>query len=183
MSLFRRVRLRVPVVIVAATVVAALFGLAAPNAQAFFSQNHERILRAALPPDQVSENAVLQILVGPPPGAGAVGTDAFSFDEFRHIDNAANPADICARGQQAWNTFVPVILSGSVPAGTELANGPSARAAFGGLVHALQDFYAHSNWVETNIADGQLARGSPPRSSPLAIQPPFPLDYTPDTGT
>jgi hypothetical protein len=63
----RRVRIGVPVVIVATAVVAALFGLPAPNAQAFFSQPHERIVRAALPPDQVSENAVLQILVGPTP--------------------------------------------------------------------------------------------------------------------
>jgi hypothetical protein len=162
MSVSRRLRLGVPVVIAATTAVAALFGLPMPKAQAFFSQNHERIVRAALPPEQVSEAAMIQILVGPPPGAGAVGTDVFFFDEFRHIDNAMNPADICARGQQAWNTFVPVILSGSQPVGAGLANGPSARAAFGGLVHAVEDFYAHSNWVETNIADGQLERLAPP---------------------
>jgi hypothetical protein len=73
--------------------------------------------------------------------------------------------DICARTQQAWNFFTPLILGGARPAGpggTELVDGPGARAAFGGLAHAVQDFYAHSNWVEDNIAIGQLDRMPPP---------------------
>jgi hypothetical protein len=155
-------RRRALLVLTVTAVVAALFALPAPTAQAFFSQNHERIVRAALPPAEVDESAMVQILVGPPPGAGAVGTDVFFFDEFRHIDNAINPVDICARGQQAWNTFLPVILSGSQPVGTDLANGPSARAAFGALAHAVEDFYSHSDWVERNVADGQLQRLAPP---------------------
>jgi hypothetical protein len=161
MRLFRRFRQAV-LTIAASTVVAAMCGLPAPDAYAFFSQNHERIVREALPPDVVDQTAMVQILVGPPPGAGAVGTDVFFFDEFRHIDNAMNPADICARGQQAWNTFLPVILSGSQPAGTELANGPSARAAFGALAHAVEDFYSHSDWAERNVTAGQPERLAPP---------------------
>jgi hypothetical protein len=162
MSASRRLRLGVPVVIAATTLVAAFFGLPAPSAKAFFVQNHELITRNALPPDQVSENAMLQILVGPPPGAGAVGTDAFFNDDFRHLDNANNPADICALAQTAWTTFVPVILSGSQTVGNGLANGPAARAAFGGLIHVQQDLYAHSNWVEISIAEGQPERLAPP---------------------
>jgi hypothetical protein len=153
----------------ALTAVVGVFGVlcwsAVPTAQAFYVQNHELITRAALPPDQVSELAMAQVLNGSPPGGGAIGSDAFATDQWRHIDNAKNPADVCARAQQAWSTFIPVILNGSQPVGpgaTVLANGPAARAAFGGLVHAQQDFYAHSNWVEDDIAAGQPDRLAPP---------------------
>lgn len=139
--------------------------MSAPSAHAFYVDNHASITRTALPPDQVSEIAMLQILNGPPPGGGAMGSDAFATDQWRHLDNSKSPADVCARAQQAWNTFMPVVLSGSQPVGpgaTVLANGPAARAAFGGLAHAQQDFYAHSNWVEDNIAAGQPNRLAPP---------------------
>jgi hypothetical protein len=128
-------------------------------------QNHERITRDALAPVGVDNTAMAQILVGPPPGAGAVGSDAFFSDEFRHIDDAKDPAEICVRMQEAWNFFIPIVLSGAQPTGpggSVLVNGPGARAAFGGLAHALQDFYSHSNWVEDNIAVGQLERLAPP---------------------
>ena len=159
MTLSRRHPLGVLVVIVASMAVAAPF---VPRAQAFYIKNHETITRNALPADQVSQAAMNQILIGPPPGAGAVGSDAFATQAFRHLDNSVTPVDICAGAQQAWDTFSPVVLSGSVltPAGE--ANGPAARAAFGALAHTLQDFYAHSNWVEDNIAVGQLERLAPP---------------------
>jgi hypothetical protein len=157
---------RVPWALTAvASLVGALCCWAMPVANAFYIQSHQSITRNALPPDQVTDVAVLQILNGPPPGGGAMGSDAFATDQWRHIDNAKNPTDVCARAQQAWSILEPVILSGSQPVGpgaTVLANGPAARAAFGGLVHAQQDFYAHSNWVEDNIASGQPDRLAPP---------------------
>jgi hypothetical protein len=188
--------------------VVAVFGLigafccwVAPSAHAFYIQNHASITRSALPADQVNEVAVLQILNGPPPGGGAMGSDAFATDQWRHIDNAKNPADVCARAQQAWNILSPVILNGSRPAGpgaTVLANGPAARAAFGGLAHAQQDFYAHSNWVEDNIAAGQPDRLAPsifPTCNPgdfpadlhtgyfnILFSKQFPLDGCPPAG-
>jgi hypothetical protein len=165
MTVTRRKRLALLVVTATASVVAALWGVTAPNAQAFYIQNHETITRNALPPDQVDQAAVIQILVGPPPGAGAVGADAFYGDVFRHIDNAKDPTDICARTTEAWNFYYPLIVGGaqaSGPGGSDLVNGLQARAAFGGLAHALQDFFAHTNWVEDNIAVGQLDRMPPP---------------------
>src|SRR4051812_16826954 len=66
----------------------ALCFSAAPTAQAFYIQNHELVTRNALPPDQVSPVAMVQILNGPPPGGGAIGSDAFATDEWRHLDNA-----------------------------------------------------------------------------------------------
>ena len=194
----RRHPLGVLVVIVASIAVAASFGLFASKVQAFYINNHETITRNALPADQVSQSAMLQILVGPPPGAGAVGSDAFATDEFRHLDNSITPVDICARAKQAWDTFWPVVLSGSKPAGAGLANGPAARAAFGGILHAQQDLYAHSNWVEDDIAAGTLDRLAPqifPTCNPgdfppdlhtgyfnMAFSQQFPLDGCPPGG-
>lgn len=185
----------------AASLIGALGCWAAPAARAFYVQNHASITRNALPVDQVSELAIVQILDGPPPGGGAAGSDAFATDQWRHIDNAKNPADICARAQQAWNILEPVILSGSRPVGpgaTLLVDGPAARAAFGGLAHAQQDFYAHSNWVEDNIAVGQLDRLAPsifPSCNPgdfpadlhtgyfnMLFSKQFPLDGCPPAG-
>jgi hypothetical protein len=160
------------------TAVAAWFGLPAPHAHAFFIQNHETITRAALP--QIPNDIMLQILVGPPPGAGAVGTDAFFADEWRHLDNSKNPTDMCARAQQAWNTFDPIILSGSRVVRGGLADGPGARAAFGGLIHVQQDLYAHSNFVEDNVAAGnpnQLAPQIFPTCDPGAFPPDLHTGY------
>jgi hypothetical protein len=164
MRLFRQRWLSAPV-FTATTVVAAMVGLPAPDAQAFYVQNHERITRDALTPAGVDNATMTQILVGPPPGAGAVGSDAFIGDEFRHIDDARNPSEICARTQEAWNFFTPIVMTGAQPVGPNgsgLADGPAARAAFGGLAHALQDFYSHTDWVEDNIAVGQPERMPPP---------------------
>jgi len=198
MTLSRRHPLVVLIVVVASIAVAASFGLFAPKVQAFYIANHETITRNALPANQVSQAAMQQILIGPPPGAGAVGSDAFATDEFRHLDNSITPVDICARAQQAWDTFSPVLLSGSKPAGAGSANGPAARAAFGGLLHAQQDLYAHSNWVEDDIAAGTLDRLAPqifPTCNPgdfppdlhtgyfnIAFSSQFPLDGCPPGG-
>ncbi|WP_197374834.1 hypothetical protein [Mycolicibacterium baixiangningiae] len=173
----RRLR-RAPLAVMAVAGLVGAMCWSAPSAQAFSIQDHANITRAALPRDQVNEVAVLQILNGPPPGGGAMGSDAYAVDLWRHIDNAKNPADICARATQAWNILSPAILRGSQPVGpgaTALRDGPSARAAFGGLAHALQDFHAHSNWVESNIAAGQPERPAPalfPSCAPGA----FPAD-------
>lgn len=160
MTLTRRHPLGVLVAIVASLAAVASFG--APTAQAFYVKYHETITRNALPADQVSQLAVNQILIGPPPGGGAMGSDVFATDEFRHLDNSINPVDICNRARQAWDVFSPVVLSGSVLNGNVEADGPGARAAFGALLHTQQDFYAHSNWVEENVAIGQLDRLAPP---------------------
>ena len=127
MTVSRRLARATSAVVAVATLIGAVCCWASPIAQAFYIQNHDSITRTALPADQVSDVAVLQILNGPPPGGGAMGSDSFATDQWRHIDNAKNPADICARAQQAWNIFVPVILGGSQPLGpgaTVLANRP-----------------------------------------------------------
>src|SRR6201998_1343810 len=141
MTMSRRLRIGLSAGIVVTTAVATLMGFTTPKVQAFFIQNHETITRNALPANQVSNSAMLQILVGPPPGAGAVGSDAFATDEWRHLDNSITPVDICNRAKTAWDTFSPVLLSGSAMAGSGLANGPAAPAALGGLPPAPNAFY------------------------------------------
>jgi len=181
MSSSRRRPLGVWVVIVASIgAAAAFFAVPGPTSQAFFIQNHETITRNALP--QIPNDVMTQILVGPLPGAGDVGTDAFFNDHFRHLDNAPSPAQMCTEAQQAWNTFDPVLLSGSQQVGGGLADAPSARAAFGALLHVQQDLYAHSNFVEDNVATGQPNRLRR-RSSPLATRVPSPPGSTRDTTT
>ncbi|AGB26235.1 hypothetical protein Mycsm_06074 [Mycobacterium sp. JS623] len=71
MRLFCRLRPGV-LVITTIAVIAAMGGLPVPDAQAFYIQNHERITRDALTPIGVDNATQNQILVGPPPGAGAV---------------------------------------------------------------------------------------------------------------
>ena len=154
----------------------------APRAQAFYVKYHETITRNALPADQVSQLAVNQILIGPPPGGGAMGSDVFATDEFRHLDNSINPVDVCNRAQQAWDLFSPVVLSGSVLNGNVEVDGPGARAAFGALLHTQQDFYAHSNFVDDNIAIGRFHRLAPPTSR-RATRPISRLTCTPVTTT
>lgn len=158
----RRFRTTLSACAIALTTVAASVGFSAPQAQAFYIQYHESVTRHALPPDQVTNDALVQILVGPPPGGGAVGSDAFAHEGWRHLDNSANPADICANARIAWDVFSPVLLNGSHLAGANLVDGPAARAAFGALLHVQQDFYSHTNWVEQNIALGDLYRLAPP---------------------
>ena len=160
--------------------VAAVAAICVPTASAFYVQYHESITRAALPADQVSPAALQQILVGPPPGGGAVGSDAFVGDEFRHLDNSLNPGDICARAGQAWGLFSPIIQNGSVLVNGALADGPGARSAFGALLHTQQDFYAHSNWVEIDLAIGQPDRLAPPMfptCDPAAFPPELHTGY------
>jgi hypothetical protein len=162
MTLSRRHPLGVLAVVVASLAAVTSLVVFAPGAQAFYVKYHEIITRNALPADQVSQLAVNQILIGPPPGGGAMGSDVYATDEFRHLDNSINPVDVCNRAQQAWDVFSPVVLSGSVLNGNVEVDGPGARAAFGALLHAQQDFYAHSNFVDDNIAIGQLDRLAPP---------------------
>lgn len=162
MTVSRRLRSGPLVAIATATAVAALFALPAPKANAFLPQNHEKITRAGLPAGEVSEAVFAQIMAGPPPGAGVAGSEAFQLPSFRHFDSAATPADVCTRANDSWNFFIPMILSGSQQVGTGLSNGPAARAAFGGFLHSVQDFFSHSNWVELNVAAGNLDPANPP---------------------
>jgi hypothetical protein len=191
MTLSCSLRRGVQVVVATAAALGMSFGLQPPTAAAFYVQNHALITRNALPANEVDQNAMALILVGPPPGAGVVGSDAFATEDWRHLDNSNNPVELCNRATTAWNVISPALFGGALPTGpggTDLVNGPAARAAFGGLAHTQQDFYAHSNWVEINTAIGQPERLAPPifpTCDPAAFPPDlhtgfFSMDFSSD---
>ena len=105
MSSLRRPASGLSVAVGLPDVVAAVGGWPARSAQASKIRNHERVTRDPLAPLGVDPTGLGQILVGPPPGAGAVGSDAFFADDFRHIDNAKAPA--ADAGERARRQPVP----------------------------------------------------------------------------
>ncbi|ETT25621.1 hypothetical protein RAJCM14343_0467 [Rhodococcus aetherivorans] len=150
-----------------------------PNALAFAPDIHGAILRAALPPATldggVDDPALAEITGSLLTGTGNEGSDLFQGDAFRHFDNAARPADVCDRARDAWNFFVPAVIAGAQPTGPPefrtSANGFAARSAFGGLTHALADFYSHSNWVELAVGTDRAPGLAPlfPTCDPAAL--------------
>lgn len=130
--------------------------LAATPAFAFKLPPHEEIVRTSLTPAGVPP-AVLDTVVGSlASGRGNLGSDRHQADAFRHFDNAPDPATVCTRAEEAWARFYGEIRS-SVRPGTvsESASGgiEKARESFGALTHSVQDFYAHSNWIEIFLAE------------------------------
>jgi len=124
---------------------------------AFSLDAHQSILYTALPlgisnVTDVDQGAMNEIVGSFWTGAGNRGSDLYQSAEFRHFDGAPSPAAVCARANQVWSLFVSRIDSGSQilnsPSYDRLSDAISARSAFGGLTHALQDFYSHSNWIE-----------------------------------
>jgi hypothetical protein len=109
--------------------------------------------------------AIVGILVIPDPhtgvahGFGNLGSDSYQFDNFRHFDSAGTIADVCGRATDAWNRFYNEMRNSIQPThppqydqvGIVRSN---PLHAFGALTHSLQDFYAHSNWIEIHIARG-----------------------------
>jgi hypothetical protein len=149
--------------------------LTALPAAAFKLGPHQQILQTAVGPriDTTTFNEMLGTLLS---GLGNQGSDRYQFDAFRHFDSAPSTTAVCARANDAWNRFYAEI-NGSVhpqnaPEYDQIAGITDARTSFGALTHALQDFYAHSNWVELYLAMGQqppLATALFPTCVPAAL--------------
>jgi hypothetical protein len=134
----------------------ATVALAATPAFAFKLPQHEEIVRTSLAPAGVPP-AVLDTVVGSlASGQGNLGSDRHQADAFRHFDNAPDPATVCARADEAWTRFYGEIRSsvrpGVVSDSTSAQGVEKARESFGALTHSVQDFYAHSNWIEIFLA-------------------------------
>ncbi len=148
-----RRRNRLSLLVVALATVA----LAAAPALAFKLPQHEEIVRTSLAPAGVPP-AVLDTVVGTlASGRGNLGSDRHQADAFRHFDNAPDPATVCARADEAWARFYGEIRSsvrpGPVSESTTAQGNEKARESFGALTHSVQDFYAHSNWIEISLAE------------------------------
>lgn len=150
--------------VVALLVVACVqVGTVKPNspAAAFKLPQHEQIVRASLAQLGIPGDR-MNIIVGDLyTGVGNRGSDQYQFTSFRHFDNSPDPATVCQRANEAWTYFYTFIRLNVRPANPpqwdQIDEGRAADAlsAFGALTHSLQDFYAHSNWLETHIALGQ----------------------------
>jgi hypothetical protein len=136
--------------------------LAPLPARAFELSVHERIVRQALA-GQVEPWALDRVV------AGNEESDLHQFAPERHFDNATGPGDICTRWQDGVRTFLDRAVTYTGPAddrATVLTDREGALRSFGEMSHALQDFYAHSNWIELQFAAGQ----SPGKASALVAQ-------------
>ena len=127
--------------VTAASVIAAVVAFFTPSAAGFKLPVHHAILEAGLPP--LNAEVMADIVGHVYTGSGNFGSDLFQFSDFRHFDNAPDPATVCEEANFAWERFTFAIASWMV-----LGWPDKARSAFGALTHAYQDFYSHSNWLE-----------------------------------
>lgn len=132
---------------------------AVPPAAAFKLGPHEQLVRNALAPFGVHN---IDLVVGHwHTGTGNRGSDAYQFDEYRHFDNAPDAATVCQRATDAWNRFYGEMRSSIRPVDPPNYENFDSRSlsrtldSFGALTHALQDFYAHSNYVELLVDQGR----------------------------
>jgi hypothetical protein len=85
-------------------------------------------------------------------------TDLYQWRAELHFDNAPDRAAIYALWRRGLYAQVvqAVALSAPTPgAATHPRNWRRALWAFGRATHILQDFYAHTNWVELAVERGQ----------------------------
>ena len=93
-----------------------------------------------------------------------VASDLDQISSERHFDNIDNRQKLCKLWQKGFNTYMEKALALSAP-----KDGPNIRpknrkgalSAFGQASHALADFYAHSNWVELKLAQGDCEQLAP----------------------
>ena len=113
---------------------------------------------------------------------GVLGSDQYQSNEGRHYDNAPSAAAICVRWAEGQWTFDQEVIAKSDPGPDALVATLRARAealdSLGAAFHAVQDFYAHSNWVEYNLERGVIPPPAPfvsgttcqPADVPLGVQ-------------
>jgi hypothetical protein len=136
---------------------------------------HEQILRSTVRP-RVGVMPFDQILGTFPSGLGNLGSDRHQFDDFRHFDSAPSRQTVCDRANAAWSKFSGeirgLVQPQNAPEYDQIGGLADARSSFGALTHALQDFYAHSNWIELHLAAGQpppIATALFPNCVPTAL--------------
>ncbi len=154
--------LRAPSLLLLAVVVAVLIPRA--PVQAFGPAIHEDITRAALADDDTIASDALALVV-----QANRRSDLNQWEEARHFDNARDPVEICRRWENGVNRWYEDAVKSVAPADLEkrrLRNRTEALNLFGKTLHAVQDFYSHSNYVELSLPAPQpgflLADCNPP---------------------
>ncbi len=113
---------------------------------------HEQIIREALDDGNTMSSQALGWII-----TANKLCDLYQFTPERHFDNAANRAMICVHWKKGLNVFIARAIELSAPTGQAkrpLKNRKGALKAFGAATHALADFYAHTNWIELGVSQG-----------------------------
>jgi hypothetical protein len=157
-----------PFEVTAATPLRSARSLAGGPRPDFSLPGHYAITKAALTPT-VSASVLADIEGNFITGSGNLGSDLFQLDQWRHFDSAPHPVQVCDRANLAWLHFSGLILGD-----LRLGSLEAARSEFGGLSHAVQDFYSHSDWLEI----GQRALAPLfPSCSPTSLPPSLETGY------
>ena len=133
-------------VLLVTSAAALLGGMFTPAAVAFdaippMQPIHQEITRAALGGGAIMAEEALNRVVD-----AVRGSDLHLFDVNRHVDNAATPAGVCTRWKDGIDRW---FAEAAALAGQDRV---AALERFGWVAHAIQDFYAHSNYVELSLA-------------------------------
>jgi hypothetical protein len=91
-------------------------------------------------------------------------SDLYQLSPERHFDNAPDRRTLCDRWEHGLKRFLDLAVERGVPeqnAGNVPRNRKGALHALGAATHALADFYAHTNWTELHVAQGQVQTLAP----------------------
>jgi len=136
----------------------AAFCFTIPRVAAFKLGPHSQILQSTIGL-RIGQSTLNDIVGTLASGEGNLGSDLHQSDTYRHFDNAPDRQAVCDRAGAAWTRFYVEVRESVQPLNPpeydQIGGVGKARSAFGALTHSLQDFYAHSNWVELYVASGQ----------------------------
>jgi hypothetical protein len=121
--------------------------------QAFAPDIHESITKEALAAGDTIAADALDIVV-----RANRRSDLNQWEEARHFDNARDPAEICRRWADGVNRWYQDAVKNIAPADREkrrLKDRTEALELFGKTLHAVQDFYSHTNYVELSLPEPQ----------------------------
>lgn len=128
--------------------------------------SHLNILRDAIgTPGLISRPAFRMIALG------NLATDIEQATPGRHFDNAPDRETLIQRWNEGVVQPIEQIVRWCAPRGDgRLRNRSKALWWYGKLTHTLQDFYAHTNWVELQLATGWTAAVAPLLTTHLAAE-------------
>jgi len=110
------------------------------------------IARAALGDGLMSATALDWII------RANLDSDLYQFSAEKHFDNAANPQALFKRWEKGLHTYFLQAIDAAAP---ENYNRKRSLKAFGKASHAQADFYAHTDWIEMNAANGEADKLAP----------------------
>ena len=120
---------------------------------------HEKIVRDALDDGRTLSAQALNWII-----TANKLSDLYQMSPERHFDNAPDRRTICDRWEHGLKLFLDRSIELAIPvnnANDRPRNRKGALQALGAAMHALADFYAHTNWVELQVAQGRFQALAP----------------------